>query len=472
MVTICVPATGFSQSNEFRAGASLSNITPPLGEEVVGNFHRPIANHIHDELYAKTLVLDDGNEQLAIVILDNIGTAREVMEAAKSMIENKLKIPKSNILIAGTHTHSAISAQKQGAQRSGYHYGEPLDAYQLFMAKRIADGVQTALGNLESARIGWGGIDVPEHVFNRRWIMKEPVWSPLGFKDKARMNPGVANPDLIEPAGPIDPEVSFIAVESMDGRPISLLANYSLHYVGGVPAGHISADYFGIFGDRIQELLKADRQHPPFVGIMSNGTSGDINNINWPGPAGPRHGPYEKMTLVAHDLAEKVVAEYRNIQFQNWVALDARSTEIPLQVRRADPELLENVKKIQARPESDPPLFHSLEKIYADRILRMEEEWPDEILIPLQCFKIGDLGIAAIPFEVFAETGLEIKEKNPFSDAFTIELANGTYGYLPTPEQHEVGGYETWLTTNKVEKGATIKIVDTLMDLFTDLKSE
>ena len=469
---IIFPLMGFSQPKEFRAGASISNISPPLGEEVVGNFHRPIADYIHDQLHARSLVLDDGKQKLAIVILDNIGTSREVHETAKSIIENKMGIPRSHILIAATHTHSAISAQKSGSERSGYHYGEPLDDYQRFLAKRIADGVQTAIGNLEPARIGWGSVDVPEHVFNRRWIMKEPVNNPLGFQDQARMNPGVANPNAIEPAGPTDPEMSFLAVETLEGRPISLLGNYSLHYVGGVPNGHISADYFAVFADRVQELLEADRQHPPFVGIMSNGTSGDINNINWPGPAGPRHGPYEKMTIVAHDLAQKVVNEYQNIQFQNWVALDAKSTDLSLKVRRASPELLENVKKIEARPESDPPLFHSLEKIYASKVLQMEAEWPDEILIPLQCLKIGNLGIAAIPFEVFAETGLEIKDKSPFDDAFTIELANGTYGYLPTPKQHEVGGYETWLTTNKVEKGATIKIVDTLMDLFTDLKSE
>ncbi len=459
-----------AQDRVLRAGASLSNITPPLGTEIVGNFNRPIANYIHDELYAKTLVLDDGEQRLAIIILDNIGTAREVLDAAKAMIENKLEIPYSNILIAGTHTHSAISAQKQGDLRSGYHYGEPLDDYQLFVAKRIMDGVQTALGNLESARIGWGTVDAPEHVFNRRWIMKEPVWSPLGFQDKARMNPGIANPNLVEPAGPTDPEVSFIAVESTDGRPICLLANYSLHYVGGVPAGHISADYFGVFGDRIQELLGADRQHPPFVGIMSNGTSGDINNINWPGPTGPRHGPYEKMTIVAHDLAEKVVGAYQDITFQNWVELGARTTDLPLKVRRASPELLANIDKIVARPESDPPLFHNLEKTYAKRIMQMEEEWPDEIQVPLQTMKIGDLGISAIPFEVFAETGLEIKDKSPFAHTFTIELANGTYGYLPTPGQHKLGGYETWISTNKVEEQATVKIVDTLLMLFRELK--
>ena len=460
-----------AQDKVFQAGASISNITPPLGMEIVGNYNTPEADYVHDQINAKTIVLNDGTNTLVLVLVDNVAVKREVYDAAKAMILNNLKIPVANVLIASTHTHSSVSAGKQGIERRSWQYGEPLDEYQLFVAKRIADGVQTALGNLEPARIAWGGIDVPEHVFNRRWIMKEPVMSPLGFMDKAKMNPGVGHPDLVEPAGPTDPEVSFIAVESTDGRPIAVLGNYSLHYVGGVPRGHLSADYFAIFGDRMQELLEADRQHPPFVGIMSNGTSGDINNINWPGPTRERHAPYEKMRYVANDVADKVMDKYGDLEFKHWVPLAAARSELTLDIRRASPELLANMEKVRERPVDDEPLFHSLEKIYAERIRIQEEEWPDQIEIVLQTLKIGDLGIAAIPFETFAETGLEIKEKSPFEDTFTIELANGAYGYLPTPEQHEVGGYETWLTTNKVEINASRKIVAELMKLFDQINS-
>ena len=98
------------------------------------------------------------------------------------------------------------------------------------------------------------------------------------------MNPPVASPDLIEPAGPIDPDVSVVAVQSSDGRPLALLANYSLHYVGGVGPNHVSADYFGDFASRVETLLQAERFDPPFVAMMTNGTSGDINNVNFREP--------------------------------------------------------------------------------------------------------------------------------------------------------------------------------------------
>ncbi|NUQ86017.1 MAG: hypothetical protein HUU11_15000, partial [Anaerolineales bacterium] len=97
-------------------------------------------------------------------------------------------------------------------------------------------------------------------------------------------------------------------------------------------------------------------------------------------------------------------------------------------------------------------------------------DWPETLSIILQTFRIGELGLAASPFEVFTETGLELKAKSPFRPTFTIELANGGYGYLPTPEQHELGGYETWLGTNRVEREASRKIVRTLLGLFEQVK--
>ena len=99
-----------------------------------------------------------------------------------------------------------------------------------------------------------------------------------------------------------------------------------------------------------------------------------------------------------------------------------------------------------------------------------QQEAPSTIAIPLQAIRIGDLGIAAIPFETFTETGLELKARVPFTPAFTIELANGSYGYLPTPEQHALGGYETWLGSNKVQIDATTIIVKNLLEMFGKLK--
>ena len=464
----CFPILSTAQQAVFRAGASTANITPPLGSGIVGNFGiPPPANYVHDELHARSLVLDDGTTKLVFVVVDNVGIIREVFDEAKRLIFEETKIPTAQILISSDHTHSASSASGIGEIRGGWNAGRPLDDYQRFLVRRIADGVRIAVNNLEPARIGWGSGNVPQHLFNRRWKMKNPVVNPFGDMDQVLMNPGIKNPELLEPAGSTDPQVSFISVQSLKGRPIGILANYSLHYVGGVPKDHISADYFAVFADRIQELLKADRQDPPFVGIMSNGTSGDVNNINFRGPA-EKHEPYAKMRIVANDVAHEVLCVYQTIQHKDWVPLGAAQSELNLKVRRPSSEMIAYAQKVLAKPDTETPV-HRLEKTYAERTMQMNG-WPENIDVLMQTFRIGELGVAAVPFEVFTEIGLEIKAKSPFKSSFTIELANGSYGYLPTPEQHQLGGYETWLGTNKVEKEASRKIVTEILKLFNQVK--
>lgn len=219
--------TAIQQDRVFKAGASTSNITPPLGEVIVGGFGDPVATHVHDELHTRNLVLDDGETRLVFVIVDNLSVNREVFDEARRRLQNDTGIPESNMLMAAIHTHSATSASGLGNKRRGWNLNKPLDDYQNFLVGRIVDGVKMAVNNLEPARIGWGAGSVPQHVFNRRWRMKPgtPMPNPLGSEDQVVMNPGVANPNLLEPAGPTDPEVSFISVQSITGKPIALLGN-------------------------------------------------------------------------------------------------------------------------------------------------------------------------------------------------------------------------------------------------------
>ncbi len=454
------------QTRVFRAGAAASNITPPLGEPIVGGWGSPLGEHVHDELYAKCLVLDDGETRLVLVICDSLGIAREVYDAARQVIHQQTGIPEANMMMAATHTHSSISAR--GANRLVYY--DQLTSYQEFLVSRIADGVRRAVNNLEPAQIGWGSAREATQVFNRRWFMKPgtPTPNPFGGQDQVVMNPGRGNPNLLKPAGPTDPEITFLAVRSTDGRPIALLANYSLHYVGPQAGAVISADYFGVFADRIQQLLSADRLDPLFVGMLSNGTSADINNINWPQKPSGRLGPYVKMRQVGGRVAQAVSEAYETTEFHDWIPLAAARQELTLSVRKPTSEQLAYAEGILAKPVDAVP-FHRREKVYAERTLQLNES-PEEINVLLQTFRIGKLGVYAIPFETFVELGLELKAKAPLTQAFTISHANGTYGYLPTEQQHQLGGYETWLGTCFVETGASSKIVTKLLEMMGSIE--
>ncbi|MEA3224775.1 MAG: hypothetical protein U9Q07_02410, partial [Planctomycetota bacterium] len=136
----------------FLAGAAASNITPPLDKPIIGGWNSPPGTHVHDELYARCLVLDDGTTRLAFVICDNLGIARSVYDKARQIIHEKTGIGAGHMMMAATHTHSSITAR--GANRLAR--GEELSDYQQFLVGRITDGVRRAVNNLEPARIGWG----------------------------------------------------------------------------------------------------------------------------------------------------------------------------------------------------------------------------------------------------------------------------------------------------------------------------
>jgi len=89
--------------------------------------------------------------------------------------------------------------------------------------------------------------------------------------------------------------------------------------------------------------------------------------------------------------------------------------------------------------------------------------------VPLQALRIGDIGVCAIPFEVFVEIGLELKRRSPFPRTMVIGIANDKMGYLPAPEQHRLGGYETWLGTNYVQQDASVIITGHLLEMLKKL---
>ncbi|MBI4906025.1 MAG: hypothetical protein HY820_20495 [Acidobacteria bacterium] len=437
----------------IRAGAFAADITPqahmwPISR--VGNFEPSPATGAHDPLSARALVLEAGRTKLAIVIIDSVGVSAPILDEAKRLASAATGIPVERILMAATHTHSAPAAGN--------------DVYRPFLIARIADAVKQAASRLQPAEIGWGSAQVPEHLFNRRWLMKEGSIPPNPFGErgeKARMNPPRGSPDLIGPAGPTDPEVSIVSVRSAAGRPLALLANYSLHYVGYIPAGQVSADYFGEFARQIRDRVAPGEAGSDFVGILSNGTSGDVNNTNWK-VQDKELPPFVKVRQVAARVADAVFASYQTIKHQSKADLAMAEKELTLRLRKPTEAQLKFARA--ALEPKDGKALPARDRFYVNSAIRMAEG-PDTIAVKLQALRVGNFGLVAIPFEVFTEIGLEIKKRSPIKPVFTIELANGANGYLPTPEQHALGGYETWLGTNRVEIEASRKITETLLDL-------
>ncbi len=450
----------------LRAGAAAVDITPvefPLN--MPGGFNANMAESAHDPLHARALVLDDGTTRAAVVVVDNLGVSPETCDEVRAAASPKCGLAPDKIMIFATHTHSAPSSGPGGG--SG-----PQAAFHKRLVEGIADAIVRAHGALRPAAVGAATHPLPEEVFNRRWYLKpgKMPLNPFGQMDQVKMNPSTSPEVLDRPAGPTDPDVTVLSVQDAKTRkPLALLASYSLHYVGHTPRGQVSADYFGEFCRLMPSRLRGGED---FVAMLANGTSGDINNIPFLVTRPPRE-PFEQIRIVAGKTADAAWFAWRKIERHETKARVAmRQRMVTLKLRRPTAEQIAAAKAVLAvKDEAEKAKLPRLADNYARRTLGLAEAG-ESVTVPLQALRVGDLGICAIPFEVFAEIGLEIKKRSPLPRTVVIELGNGCFGYLPTPEQHKLGGYETWLGTNRVQKDASVILTTNLLEMLGELAKD
>lgn len=443
--------TAFGAGKVFRAGAVAMDVTPTNFPVIVnGGFLSKTADKVHDRLHVRWLVLDDGRTRVALGVLDTCVVPGEFADVVKARARKLTGIPADRIMLSATHTHSAPSLMQC--------LGTPPDPhYAAFALPRIVEGLQRAVDNLAPARVGWAVAQAPEHTHTRVWIRRpdKMLTDPFGeVSVRAMMHPGYQNPDAIAPAGPSDPTLTLLAVQSPDGRPVAVLANYSMHYFGA-PA--ISADYYGRFAEKIGPLIGAPDSQPAFVGIMSQGTSGDQHWMDYSQPK-----PAINIDTYASELARIAADAYKTIVFHDSVPLAMREKTLRLATRQPDAKRLawarDLVEKTGDRlPKSQP-------EVYAREQLWLKAN--PKRAVKLQALRVGELGFAIWPCEVFAISGLKIKAQSPLQPTMNIELANGEEGYIPPPELHPLGGYNTWACrTAGLEEYAEPKIVDALLGL-------
>ncbi|NLY00760.1 MAG: hypothetical protein GXY83_32090 [Rhodopirellula sp.] len=453
-------AVGRADAEEkvFRAGAAEVDITPiELPAIVSGSFLERTADKVQDPLHARCLVLDDGRTRIAIVVVDNLMMPRSVVDDAKGRAEKATGIRADHMLVAATHTHSAPSVG--GALGTGVdeNYCRRLPGW-------IAEVIGKAVADLAPAKVGWAVACDPQHTNCRRWIVRPDRIGvdPFGGKTiRAMMHPGYQNPDYVGPAGPKDPYLTVLSVQSPEGKPLAVLANYSMHYFGSAA---ISADYYGRFCTELGKLVGGNQGDRPLVAMMSQGTSGDLHWMDYSRPK-----TAIGIDQYAREVAEVAFDAYKTIQHRDWIPVAMAERKLSLARRLPDEQRLAWARKIagemQGRIPKDKPEVYALEQLY------LHEEPVRELR--LQAIRVGDLGITAIPCEVYGITGLKLKAQSPLQPTMNFELANGSEGYIPPPEQHKLGGYTTWPARSAgLEVGAEPKIVDTLLQLLEEVSGQ
>ena len=392
----------------LRAGAAKANITPWLGVSMPGSFQSRHGQDVHDELLAKALVIDNGNMRIATVTCDLISVSKDIVNAVKARIQERCSIPPECVMVNATHTHSGAGASNLA--------GDGDDGYGTWLPLKVADAVEIATKRMQPACVGFASVIEDRISFCRRWRLKNGT---------VRMNPGMNNPDLVEPVSEIDPELRMMYIEAEDGTPISAVANFSLHYVGTGKAGEVSADYFGQFYHLMRHYLGSD-----CVPVLWNAPCAQINNNDysrkrvWPGRG------YPQAKRMANVLAGHMITEIQLMEMHDELTLDAAINDLEITRKVITDEDLQIVEQVLAggyEYDEGPfswvvgqPIPEDRVATYARQCQRLAE-LPEQMTVPLQAIRIGNAGIIALPGEIFVESGFRIKAEtsaSPFMPGF------------------------------------------------------
>ncbi|TWT58350.1 Neutral/alkaline non-lysosomal ceramidase [Thalassoglobus neptunius] len=436
----------------LRVGAVATEITPvELPVLVNGSMVSRTVSEVTSKLHARTVVVDDGEERLAICVVDSCMLPKSLIDDVKALAATKTKLKPDHILISATHTHSAPSSM--GALGTS-----PDEQYVAYLRDRLVNSLVNAEKQLEPAVVGWGQEYAEEYTALRRWIYRtdKPQLDPFGNPTvKANMHAARSPDDVTGESGPEDPVLSLLSFQSPDGRPIALIANFSMHYFGDKG---LSSDYFGLFSNGLQEQLSQQGEDsPPFVAMMSHGCSGDIwrrdyRQIIETGES----SEHQSISEFADGLIAVAKTAYDEIEYQPAATIDMAEARFTLDYRTPDQQRLKWAEKIVQ--EMDGRLPKTRPEIYAREQVLLDEMQSTEVVV--QALRIGDFAIATTPNETYALSGLKIKRSSPFEKTMVIELANGGDGYIPPPEQHYLGGYNTWAARSAgLEVQAEPKIV-------------
>ena len=445
-----------TKAAELRAGAGAVVITPPAGTPMAGYYFARAAEGVHDELYAKAIVLESGGTKAVLVGLDIISTTRDLVADARREVERTTGIPAAHIMISATHAHTGPVLSGRGPKGGDMgRDSNPALAFRAGLPAKIASAVQLAASRLGPAKAQAGHGHETSIAFNRRFHMKD---GSVGW------NPGKLNPDIVKPAGTIDPDVPVITFESPDGKPLATYVNYAVHLdnIGGMK---ISADMPATLAKSLAEV-----KGPDMLTLYTTGCCGDVNHIDvtWPDP---QHG-FENAARMGVILAGEVFRTWPHLKSIDGGPVRVKSAIVPLDLPPTRPGDVAKAREIVARhndSKAAQPGF--LDTVWAYKVLDVaaREGKPNEVEV--QVIALGDdVAWVSLPGEIFVELGLAIKKGSPFPTTVVAELANGSIGYIPAARSYAEGNYE--VVSARCAEGSGERLVAAALKLLGELHTK
>ncbi len=453
-------------TSTIKAGFAERDITPTLGMEQPGGYGKSFHQSFHDPCKVRVAVFDDGVKRIALVGLDALITPRPLTLKVREEITKKCGIPGEAVMIGASHSHSSgpvgmiqpgeLDFASDLVKRLGYDESSCADAgYLLTVQKAIVDAVVWADKTKVPAKLGFGVGQENKVSFNRRLKMKNGL---------TYSHPGAGNPEIIDYAAPIDPEVGVVAAWDLNGAFLGCIVNFACHATTN--PGGISANWVQYLEKTIQGAM--DTRAPV---VFLQGACGDITQVDNLSPY-QRPGPEEWSRLVGGRVGAEAVKVILSMAKTNEAVLDAKQKTWKINRRAPDADKVRLATELvqQPKPTGDTTQWmFAKEIVMVDALIQHEPAAEVEV----QNLQVGPAVFVSNPAEYFVENGLRIKKESGFPMTFPVELANGCTGYVPTEEafSQSGGGYETRLTYySNLEVTAGTQMADAGIALAKEMK--
>ena len=420
----------------LQAAYAEADITPPLGGSMPGYFRDRQATGVLDPLRAKVLYLKKGDETVALVACDLIGIGAPLVKRMREAIARAARPAPRTVWVHATHTHTGGMVPRTTGFTSDaeqiypeFYPGKVDERWVSDVVRKTSDAVARAARDLRDEpqlTLHEGREDTV--AFYRRFIMKD---------GSVRTNPGRNNPDVVRPAGEIDPRVHVLRF----GSSKILGVIYGVH-PDCVSGTRYSADYPHHLTEALQESQGADWRV-----IYLNACCGNINHINVKDP-GQRSGP-EESRRIGLKLAAAVGEALRKGEPLAVDRIAARRTTVTSRLRRPKPEELAEADE-RLRTGRNTMEFNGL---FAPAVAVLARTKDTEHAAEVSVLRLGAFGLAAMPGEYFVELGRDVEAASPFKPTRTIGLTNGSMGYIPHRKGYAEGGYEAGYRSARYEPG-------------------
>ena len=379
---------------------------------------------VHDHIYVRSIVLNDGTSSAAIVVWELIGMPNEIWAELADRIGKETGIPRENILLAGVHDHDAPSLAGMYA-RAG---AKPPEQKQIDYTEKVKnaamEAVRQAKANLQPAKVGYGTGKAYVNI-NRREYFADKGWYWLGH-----------NPDA-----PSDKTLAVVKFESLSGKAIAFFINYPVHAVV-MPSTNfqISGDLAGATSRFVEQYYKGDKANAPrsdagyairlkpeelsdqVVAIWTSGTAGDQNPTVM-----SDNEDFTIVDAIGKILGEETVRVAHGITTTPQGQIWGSQREVSCPGRTVEPG---------QRPRTDYKFTDS----------------PNPVSIRLSLLMINDIALAGMSGEVLTNIGLHLKKDSLFNQTIIVTHANGGSGYVPSDSLFDqLISYEN--TTSRLKPG-------------------